>query len=615
MRSPQDEFDTLTLNLPFPVDGLLRAQLALTHQGKNLYNTGLFMLRQVLSAYAYDAATKTSVLKAEIHDEQRKAIDFYNTHIAQINAKRIAKFPDQCAKADASKKQAPQLKLVPLLTPVMEKLSSSMLDATVLDNVARHWKNGQGEAVYRRLPGVMAQQVMKKLGENFSSFFMASARFHGSPSERSGMTGRPRMPGYLGKNERFTLDVPLASVHGTFPRLKGKTIPEDYRETSVLSPEMIAAFDGYDVTGAIEKACKKRGWAEFEPQHLRIVPMRHTVKMEVVVRVKNAYPAGSFLAGLVKAHGKDISSLKNDKAREKWLDGHLAAIPHASLPRIASMDLGVNNLVSVAYSTGHKAAVHTGGRFEAVLKDFTDRIDARISRITPERAKELQGKKNALCKDDKRLEKAEHVELNTLLKEVYEDSEYRRLVGLKKRWIHDFLHKISRALVEHCKARGIEVIVIGKNKGWKDEVNLGRVENRRFCQIAYATLITLTKYKAQALGMAVVTTEESYTSKTSFVNGDTLENYEEKVAAQNAGAPLESARKTGYRSSSDRNRFVHKNRIDRLKVVHSDVNGAFNIIRKVFKSFKYHAGLTLKYTLYRLSPRLGVVGIRSLQSG
>jgi hypothetical protein len=39
------------------------------------------------------------------------------------------------------------------------------------------------------------------------------------------------------------------------------------------------------------------------------------------------------------------------------------------------------------------------------------------------------------------------------------------------------------------------------------------------------------------------------------------------------------------------------------------VNGAFNILRKVFTSFKYHVGLTLKYTIYRLSSRLGVVGM------
>jgi len=40
--------------------------------------------------------------------------------------------------------------------------------------------------------------------------------------------------------------------------------------------------------------------------------------------------------------------------------------------------------------------------------------------------------------------------------------------------------------------------------------------------------------------------------------------------------------------------------------VHADVTAAFNMLRKVFRGFGYHAGLTLKYTTLRLSPRLGL---------
>ena len=342
---------------------------------------------------------------------------------------------------------------------------------------------------------------------------------------------------------------------------------------------------------------------------MRIVPLRQSVKMEVVVRVKNAYPVNSFMSVLIKNHGTALTDLKNDKAREMWLLEHLNTFTENRLPCIAGMDLGVNNLVTVAYSTGHKAAVHDGGRFEANLTEFGKLIDARISLITPERAKELQGKKSALHKDNQRLEKAEHIELNTILKDVYEDVEYRRLVAKKKRWISDYLHKTSRALVQHCQSRGIDVIVIGRNKGWKQKTDMGNKQNRRFCQTAHATLLELIKYKAEAYGMAVVTTEESYTSKTSFVNGDALESFEEKESAQSNGIELPFACKTGKRSSSDRNRFVHKNRNDRWKFVHADVNGAFNILRKVFKSFNYHVGLTLKYTVYRLSPINGVTGL------
>ena len=74
--------------------------------------------------------------------------------------------------------------------------------------------------------------------------------------------------------------------------------------------------------------------------------------------------------------------------------------------------------------------------------------------------------------------------------------------------------------------------------------------------------------------------------------------------------PNPPVERTGTRSSTDRNWFRHKNRHDRWAWVHADVNGAFNIIRKVFHAFAYHSGLTLKFTLFRLSPRLNAIKIK-----
>ena len=97
--------------------------------------------------------------------------------------------------------------------------------------------------------------------------------------------------------------------------------------------------------------------------------------------------------------------------------------------------------------------------------------------------------------------------------------------------------------------------------------------------------------------------EESYTSKTSFVENEALRIKDEPEETQPA-RPI-----AGTRSAHDRNRFVHKHRQDRWKVVHADVNGAFNILRKAFAAFKYHVGLTLKFTLYRVSARCGLTPI------
>jgi len=590
----------------------------MTHQSKNLFNICNWLVRQVVSAYEYNRVAKVSRLKSNAHPNQIEAIAHFNSQIDEINRKRAKNHPAKVEKArlaheaeaagekgEAKEFEPPKLKVLARLEPVMESSPlGAVLDPTVLDNAAKTRANENGDFVYRRIPAAMAQQVVRRLRECYSGYLQATKRFNADPTN---MTGRPQMPDYLGKNDRFVVEMPFAQIYGPLPPLAGKSIPENdfAKEIKLLTPEIIKAFDGYDAKAAILDACRRRGWVGCQPQHLRIVPLRLGVRIEAVVRIANPYPAGSFLAGIVADYGKALAALKDDKARDAWLLDHLKALSSAALPSIAGMDLGKTNMLTVAYSTGNKAAVHTGGRFNAKLAIFTDLIADRVSTITPARARELQAKKEALGLADKKLDRNEEIELRALLRDVYADLEYRRLTGKKERWIKDYLHKISTKVVRDCVERNIDVIVIGQNKGWKQNVDIGREQNRAFCQIAHATLIDLIRYKAEARGMAVVTTEESYTSKSSFVNDDQLECYADKQT-QDATTTLIKPVKSGKRSSVDRNWFHHKNRDDRWKWVHADVNGAFNIVRKVFQNFSYHAGLTLKFSLMRLSPRAGV---------
>jgi hypothetical protein len=62
----------------------------------------------------------------------------------------------------------------------------------------------------------------------------------------------------------------------------------------------------------------------------------------------------------------------------------------------------------------------------------------------------------------------------------------------------------------------------------------------------------------------------------------------------------------GKRLRHKRNTFVNLHQTRRWARVHADVNAAFNMLRKVLKGFAFHAGLTLKYTVLRLSPRRGL---------
>ena len=56
-------------------------------------------------------------------------------------------------------------------------------------------------------------------------------------------------------------------------------------------------------------------------------------------------------------------------------------------------------------------------------------------------------------------------------------------------WIEDKNHKISRHIIDYCIVNNIGKIVIGKNDGWKKNINLGSKTNQKFTQVPHAKLI------------------------------------------------------------------------------------------------------------------------------
>ena len=137
--------------------------------------------------------------------------------------------------------------------------------------------------------------------------------------------------------------------------------------------------------------------------------------------------------------------------------------------------------------------------------------------------------------------------------------------------IDDYLHKASRKIINYCLKHDICTIVIGKNKEWKQEVSMGKKNNQNFVQIPFARFIEMIQYKAEEHGIAVVLTEESYTSGTSFIDG-------------------ESPIKDNYNKSRRIKRGLFKSNNGIL--INADLNGAYQIIKKVFP-IKWDRGCAL----------------------
>ncbi|MBC6420819.1 MAG: IS200/IS605 family element transposase accessory protein TnpB, partial [Hormoscilla sp. SP12CHS1] len=78
----------------------------------------------------------------------------------------------------------------------------------------------------------------------------------------------------------------------------------------------------------------------------------------------------------------------------------------------------------------------------------------------------------------------------------------------------------SRRVIDWCVNHNIKTLIIGKNDGWKNGIQIGRQNNQQFVNIPHAKLVSQLAYKGILVGIEVITTEESYTSKASFLHLD-----------------------------------------------------------------------------------------------
>lgn len=198
--------------------------------------------------------------------------------------------------------------------------------------------------------------------------------------------------------------------------------------------------------------------------------------------------------------------------------------------KYAGIDIGINNLLTVATNDGKNPFI-VNGKIPKSINQFYNKESAR---------------RKSICQKEN---------------SAYSSKLIKKLTAKRNRKIEDYMHKASRLVIEKCAGRGINTIIIGKNDGWKQESKLSKKVNQHFVQMPFAKLIEMIKYKAEDIGITVILTEESYTSGTSFLDNElpVKENYDKK-------------------------RRIHRGLFKTRdgKIINADVNGAFQIMRKVF---------------------------------
>lgn len=194
----------------------------------------------------------------------------------------------------------------------------------------------------------------------------------------------------------------------------------------------------------------------------------------------------------------------------------------------ASIDLGLDNLVTMVTDFS-EPIIYSGKQ----IKSKNQYFNKRISKL-----------KSTLAHDNgKRTSK-----------------QIQRLYASRDGALSDIYHKVSRHIVNTLLRNKVGNLIIGHNNGWKDSINIGKVNNQNFVYVAFDKLISMLTYKCNMVGITVTVTEESYTSKC-----DALCSEDICFHKSYSGRRI----RRGLFSSGCG------------KLINADVNGALNIMRKV----------------------------------
>ena len=150
--------------------------------------------------------------------------------------------------------------------------------------------------------------------------------------------------------------------------------------------------------------------------------------------------------------------------------------------------------------------------------------------------------------------------------EGYWDNWLDRITRKRNHQMRDGINKAAKLIANHCLKSGIGTLIVGWNEGFKSNSNLGKVNNQKFVQMPLGKLKNRLKKLCNLHGIRFVETEEAYTSKASFLDGDSLPKYGEKPSGWKASG--KRIKRGLYRSANGR-------------IVNADLNGAANILRKV----------------------------------
>ena len=201
--------------------------------------------------------------------------------------------------------------------------------------------------------------------------------------------------------------------------------------------------------------------------------------------------------------------------------------------KVASIDLGLENLFTIAFNYNKKGISIKGTKLKAINQYF-NKLKASLQSMLPN--------------------------------QQYTSKLINQLMYKREEQLRNYIGYYTNQLIEILKKEKISKLIVGYNKEWKQNINIGKANNQNFVNIPFKKILDILKYKLEENGIECKEQEESYTSKSSYLDNDNIPTYHK--------GNLQEYLFSGKRIT--RNLYQSK----QGKIINADLNGALNILKK-----------------------------------
>ena len=160
------------------------------------------------------------------------------------------------------------------------------------------------------------------------------------------------------------------------------------------------------------------------------------------------------------------------------------------IKQAASIDLGINNLVTLTTTLPNTPPLLISGRY---LKSYNKEFNKKLAHLKSQ-AKQCQNK-----------------DISHRINSLYKN---------RNHYFNTNMHQIASYIINYLTKNKINLLVVGYNQQWKQNSKLSKKTNQTFIQIPYNKLISILQYKCYENNIRFKQVNEAYTSGTSFLDSE-----------------------------------------------------------------------------------------------